>query len=145
MSAPLRLPAATLLDTGPLVAFLNRSDRHHVWAAERLAEIEPPLLTCESVVSEACFLLRRLPDGPRAVLELVRRGLVAPGFRLDEESEPVGRLMARFADQPMSLADACLVRMAELHAGSRVLTLDRHFKIYRMHGRRVVPALMPPG
>ena len=67
-----------VMDTGPLVAFLNRNDRHHQWAREQLEHIEPPLISCEPVLSEACFLLRRLDGGPSAVLELVRRGLIAP-------------------------------------------------------------------
>jgi len=132
-----------LLDTGPLVAFLNRRDRFHAWAVAQLAEIEPPLLTCEAVLSEACFLLRHDPVGPDAVLELVHDNLVQVGFHLQAEIVALRRLVRRYSQVPMSLADACLVRLAELHAGSVLLTLDSDFKIYRMHGRQVVPTLMP--
>jgi len=134
---------AALLDTGPLVAFLNRRDRFHAWAVAQLAEIEPPLLTCEAVLSEACFLLRHDPAGPDAVLELVHDDLVQVGFHLQTEIVALRRLVRRYSQVPMSLADACLVRLAELHAGSVLLTLDSDFKIYRMHGRQVVPTLMP--
>lgn len=131
-----------LLDTGPLVALLNRRDRHHAWAAEALAALEPPLLTCEAVLSEACFLVRRSPGGSPAVLELVARGLVEVPFRLADESGPVLALLRRFADVPMSLADAALVRLASLTGGT-VLTLDRDFVVYRLHGRQRVPTWMP--
>jgi predicted nucleic acid-binding protein len=132
-----------LLDTGPLVAFLNRRDRFHVWALRELNEIEPPLHTCEAVLSEACFLLRHNPAGQAAVLELVRDGLLQIGFDLQTEITSLCRLLRRYRERRISLADACLVRMAELHTGSIVLTLDSDFKIYRMNGRQVVPTRMP--
>jgi predicted nucleic acid-binding protein len=134
---------SVLLDTGPLVAFLNRGDRHHGWARSELGRVTPPLLTCEAVVSEACFLLRRLPDGPYAVLELVRRGLLSTAFDLGREAALVQKLLARYAEVPMSLADACLVRLAEINPASFVLTLDSDFALYRMHGRQVIPVRMP--
>jgi predicted nucleic acid-binding protein len=102
-----------------------------------------PLLTCEAVVSETCFLLRHARGGPSAVLELIDRGALRIAFRLEDNVGAVGRLMARYASVPMSLADACLVRMAEQHSDSRVLTLDRDFRLYRKHGRHAIPAIMP--
>ncbi|MHC4470166.1 MAG: type II toxin-antitoxin system VapC family toxin [Planctomycetota bacterium] len=133
-----------LLDTGPLVAFLNRRDTFHDWVSEFLTTVSPPLLTCEAVVTEACFILRRLEGGPRAALDLVARGIVRPTFRLEQEIEAVSSLVKRYADVPMSLADACLVRMTELERASKVLTLDRDFRIYRRNRRRVIPVIMPP-
>ncbi len=133
-----------VVDTGPLVAFLNRRDRHHSWAISQLAQIEPPLATCEAVVTEACHLLRSAPGGAGAVLELVHRGLLSLPFQLAAETDPVSRLMARYSNVPMSLADGCLVRLMELKAESTLLTLDSDFTVYRMHGRRVIPVLMPP-
>ena len=103
----------------------------------------PPLLTCEAVLSEACFLLRGLASGPEAVLDAVRRGAVETPFRLADHAHRVGQLMAKYAQMPMSLADACLVCMAELHAESTVFTMDSDFRIYRKHGRTVIPVLMP--
>lgn len=132
-----------LLDTGPLVAFLNRHDGHHRFASEALGSIPPPLFTCEAVISEACFLVRNLEGGPGAVLEMVKRGIVLPSFRLDAEISAVDQLMRKFRDVPMSFADACLVRMAELDADVKVLTLDRDFRIYRRNRRQVVPVIMP--
>ena len=112
-------------------------------ATGRLAELPVPLLTCEAVVSETCFLLRHARGGPSAVLELLDRGALRIAFRLEDNVGAVGRLMARYASVPMSLADACLVRMAEQHPDSRVLTLDRDFRLYRKHGRHAIPAIMP--
>lgn len=132
-----------LLDTGPLVALLNRRDFHHRWARDRFAEIEPPLLTCEPVLTEACHLLRSCPGGPGTLLDFLGRGVLEVPFVLAREVDPVQRLHKRYADRPMSLADACLVRMAELHAGSAVLTVDSDFAVYRIHGRRVIPVILP--
>lgn len=134
-----------IVDTGPLVALLNKADRHHVWAKERFAEIEPPLLTCEAVVVEACHLLRHQVHGERIMLDILSRGAVEIDFALQEEVLPVQRLRIRYASVPMDLADACLVRMAEIHDGSVVLTLDSDFAIYRIHGRRFIPTLRPDG
>ena len=132
-----------LLDTGPLVAFLNRRDRYHKWAIGQWERCAPPLLTCEAVVAEACFLLRNLHGGSRSVIELVKRGVVAVAFDLQAEAAPIARLMTRYADVPMSLADACLVRMTELQEDSLVLTMDQDFHVYRRHGRQAVHARMP--
>jgi predicted nucleic acid-binding protein len=134
-----------LLDTGPLVAFLNRRDRFHGWALDEMNQVEPPLWSCEAVLSEACFLLRHDHAGPAAVLGLVRGGLLQVGLDVQEEIVGLCRLQARYRDRRISLADACLVRMAELHPGSVVLTLDSDFRVYRMNGRQVVPTRMPAG
>lgn len=132
-----------LLDTGPLVALLDRRDHFHRWARTHFADIEPPLLTCEAVLAEACHLLHNQEGGVTAVLDLLGRGAVKVAFSLEEQASPVQALLIRYVNVPISLADACLVRMAELHAGSPVFTVDSDFSIYRMHGRRVVPTIRP--
>lgn len=132
-----------LLDTGPLVALINRRERHHAWAAERFGELAPPLETCEAVLSEACFLLRRYAGGADAVMALLERGVIAPSFRLAPEHRRVRRLLKRYRETPMSLADACLVRMSERTPDSVVMTLDTDFTIYRRHGREVIPLITP--
>lgn len=131
-----------LVDTGPLVALLDRRDKFHDWATAQLAGREAPLWTCEPVLTEAVHLLRHI-HGEQALLELVRRGLVTTQFRLDDEVARVAKLMARYDNVPMSLADACLVRMAEQHADSSIMTLDSDFRIYRKHGRQVIATIMP--
>lgn len=132
-----------IVDTGPLVAFLNTRDTWHEWAVAQLAAIEPPIETCEAVVSEAAFLLRGDPRGGDALLELIERNLVVCSFHLDDALEHVRRLMKRYQDVPMSLADACLVRMTEERRASKVLTLDSDFRRYRRLGRQVIPLISP--
>jgi len=134
---------AIVVDTGPLVALLNRRERFHSWVVEAMDVIEPPIFTCDAVLSEACFLLRDTEGGPDAVLELVARGIVRSDFHVMEEVESLRALMKKFASVPMSLADACLVRMTELNQRSVVLTLDSDFRIYRRNKRQVVPTRMP--
>lgn len=132
-----------LLDTGPLVAFLDARERNHPWASEVFAFLEPPLYTCESVISEALFLLRAHERGPIAVLEMVDRGLIDIGFSLAFEVGPIRKLMKKYAAVPMSLADACLVRMSELEPDCAVLTLDSDFHLYRRNRRNVIPVIEP--
>ncbi len=132
-----------LIDTGPLVAFLNRRDHQHGWTVKALEELEAPLLTCEAVLSEACFLLRKTPSGADAVMQLVARGLIRVPFHFDNEAPAIRKLLARYADVPMSFADACLVRMAEQFPSALLLTLDRDFKLYRRNGRQTIPVATP--
>ena len=134
---------ARLVDTGPLVAFLNRRDRHHAWSVEALGGVRPPLETCEAVLSEACFLLRKAPGGADSLMELVERELIVLRFDAKAEIAAVRRLLARYAEVPMSFADACLVRMSEQRASCRLLTLDSDFRRYRRHGRQTIPLLAP--
>ena len=133
-----------VVDAGPLAALVNSRDRYHEWACSRFAEIVPPILTCEAVLSEACFLVRRGHRGVEGVLGLVDRGVVQVGLGLREQFGEVSALMRRYANVPMSLADACLVRMSELASDRIVFTLDRDFRIYRRHCRQVIPLLIPP-
>lgn len=132
-----------IVDTGPIVALLNRRDHYHSWAREVLDTLEPPIFTCESVVSEACFLLRGLAGGPDAVLDLLLADVVKIDFRLSSEIVPLRGLMRKFANVPMSLADACLVRMTELEPQSVIVTLDSDFRVYRRNRRQVIPTIMP--
>ncbi len=132
-----------VVDTGPLVALLNRRDHHHAWTRELLDAVPPPLYTCEPVISEACFLLGRIRGGQEALLTLLANGIIRVEFRLEPELEAVRKLLEKFAGVPMSLADACLVRMTELDAASVVVTLDSDFQVYRRNRRQVVPVIMP--
>jgi len=133
-----------LLDTGPLVAFLDQRDPYHAWARDAFAEMMPPLLTCEAVVSEACHLAQRAGQPVYTVFELFNRGAVRLAFRLDNEIPQIASLLERYADVPMALADACLVRMSEMVTGSTVFTMDSDFRVYRRHRREPIPLLIPP-
>ena len=132
-----------IIDAGPIVAFLNRHDNWHEWVMKQLSEIQAPLLTCESVISEACFLLRKLRNGQGKVLELLLREFIVIPFRLENETGPVSKLMKRYKDLSIPLADACLVRMSEQYGESMIMTLDKEFRIYRKHGRQIIPTIMP--
>ena len=112
-----------LLDTGPLVAFLKQQDQFHHWVIAELNDIEQPLLTCEAVIAEACFLLSRTYAGEETIMSLIEDGFIQIPFRIEEEITVIKEFLIRYHSVPMSLADACLVRMAEQHAGSCVLTL----------------------
>lgn len=134
-----------LLDTGPWVALHCRDERHHGWAVEQFASHAAPFVTCEAVVTETCFLLARGGFDPAKALALVERGVVRVGMALGEEAGAVRKLFERYDNVPASLADACLIRLAELYDACRVLTLDSDFHVYRRHGRKVIALLRPDG
>ena len=131
------------VDAGPIVALINRDDAHHAWARAQFSHCPVPLLTCDAVLSESFFLLRQAAGGVATLIALLRRGAVVSQFDLAANMEPVTALMEKCADVPMSLADACLVRLSELHAGARVFTLDSDFRLYRRHGRQAIPLVAP--
>lgn len=132
-----------LLDTGVLIAYLKSQDNFHAWAVSQWQLIEPPFLTCEAVIVEACFLLRNTYNGAARVFTLMEADVIKIPFRLEEESKAVAELMSRYQSVPMSLADGCLVRMSELYANSEILTLDSDFLIYRRHRNTVIPVILP--
>jgi predicted nucleic acid-binding protein len=132
-----------IIDTGVLVAFLMSRDKFHDWAVNSLTNIEYPLLTCEAVLTEVCFLLQRVHSGSNKALQLVKQGYIDVSFCLDQEIEAVEMLMQRYESVPMSLADACLVRMSEIYPNSSILTLDSDFTIYRKHRHQIIPLIMP--
>ena len=132
-----------IVDTGPLVAFLDRAEQHHRWVVERIGELDAPLLVCEPVLAEAMYLLSRYAKAQEALLELVQHGALRVAFRIDENVGVLRKLLQKYRDIPMSLADACIVRMAEMHDRHSVLTLDSDFLIYRRHGRSSLALIHP--
>lgn len=121
-----------LLDTGPLVALLSKHDDNHARARELFGACSPPLRTCEAVIAEACFLMRRAhPDGPAEVVALARKGVYQIGISLDEHWPEIEALLDKYSGQPVSLADAALIRCAEIHNEPRILTFDSDFTVYR--------------
>ena len=135
------MPKSCIIDSGALVALLDPREEYHVWAREAFAHQPLPWLTCECVLSEALFLLHE--PHARALDQLLRGGHLRLALNLADELLHVLDLRAKYADIPMSLADACLVRMSETLPAPVVLTTDADFKIYRRHSRQVVPCLMP--
>ena len=125
-----------LLDTGVIVALLDRSERSHAACVEVMTDLAAPLVTCEAVIAEACYLLRRLRGAPDAVLANVERGVFQVPFRLDATVGAIRVLMKRYASVPMDLADACLVHLADTLETGAILTLDSDFGVYRWRRRR---------
>jgi predicted nucleic acid-binding protein len=134
---------AAIVDTGPLVAFLDRAERHHHWVVTQVDRLDPPLLVCEPVLAEAMHLLARFPRGQDALYELSDNGALRIAFRIDEHLGALKRLQQKYRDQPMSLADACVVLMAETHERHVVFTLDSDFAVYRKHGRLPLSLIAP--
>jgi len=132
---------SVLVDAGFLVALLNRRDAFHHWAVAQAAEHTPPWHSCESVLSEAFHLLESA--GAPSLSELLSREALLSDFDLTENLEPTLKLMQKYSNIPMSLADACLVRMTEILPDPVLLTTDADFRVYRRSGRQIVPSLMP--
>ena len=129
----------TILDTGPLVALLNKRDRHHEWAKEAFARVEPPVWTCEAVITEASHLLGK----PGEILEMVAGRNLRIGLDVEEQAPAIAALVAKYGKR-MDLADACIVRMSELTKRCVVMTTDREdFSFYRRNGRDVIPLIAP--
>jgi uncharacterized protein len=121
-----------LLDTGPLVALLSKHDANHARARRLFAECVPPFRSCEAVVTEACFLMRKVhAAGPAEVVALGRRGVYNVAISLEEHWANIEGLLRKYGDQPISLADACLIRCAEIHQEARIFTFDGDFRVYR--------------
>ena len=125
-------PPGVLLDTGPLVALLSANDRNHDRARRVFAECAPPLRCCEAVVAEACFLMRKVhASGPAEVVALGARGLYEIALSVQDHWTSIEALLKKYANRPISLADACLIRCAEVHDDARLLTFDSDFRVYR--------------
>jgi predicted nucleic acid-binding protein len=130
-----------IADTGLLVAFGNRKDRHHAWAVEIAERITEPLLTCDAVLAETAFHLA----SSSLVLEFVREGLVRPAFVMGEHLSRLMELASRFADRRPDLADLCLIRLSELHPEYPVITTDiNDFRVYCRGRREAIPLVHPP-
>ncbi len=132
-----------IADTGPLVAYFDRRDLHHDWAVHQMKTLAAPLLVCESVLTEALFLLGRRQATSDALVALVEREILRVDFHLGDHVAMVRALMLKYRDTPMSLAGACIVRMSEMSSRHAVLTLDTDFSVYRRFGREPLPLVAP--
>ena len=131
-----------LLDTSCIVALLDRSERHHRQAVEVVSASDSPLITCEAVIAESCYLLREFKGAAEAVLENVDRGIFVVPYRLSGSAADVLKLMKKYANVPMDFADGCLVDMASDYQTGRILTLDADFRIYRWSKNRPFDLLL---
>ena len=138
------MPRAAIVDAGPLVAFLDRSERRHAWTVGQIRELEAPLLTCEPVLAEAMFLLSGLTRAQESLFDMLAKGALRIAFQVGEHLEPLRALHRKYRDRPISLADACVVRMAELFDRHQVFTLDSDFSVYRKNGRQALDLISPP-
>lgn len=121
-----------LLDTGPLVALLSKADANHERAKRLFGACLPPLRCPEAVLAEACFLMRKVhAAGPAEVLALGRKGVYELSISIEKHWANLEALLKKYADNPISLADACLIRSAEIHDEPRILTFDADFLVYR--------------
>jgi predicted nucleic acid-binding protein len=131
-----------IADTGFLVAFANRNDRHHEWAVSVAERVSEPLLTCEAVLAEVAFHLQSVP----LALAMLQEGLVVLAFDCREHLPQLTALAERYADRHPDLADLCLIRMSELHPRHSVITVDQSdFRVYRRNKREAIPLICPPG
>ena len=132
-----------LLDTGVIVALLDRSERHHARCVQALESLDQPLATCEAVIAESCYLLRGLPGAPETVLANVEQGIFQIPFQLNRAAAVIRAILRKYRDLPADFADACLIHMAdELETGD-ILTLDSDFARYRWRRNRAFQMLIP--
>ncbi len=131
-----------IFDTGPLVAWFCPRDKHHDWACKTFSEIPAGGLICEAVLAEVCHLVPKDGIARSKVLEFVERGGLTPVY-LGGELPALRDLLNRYADAPMDFADACIVRLTELHAGSTVCTTDGDFRFFRKNGHEPISLLAP--
>jgi predicted nucleic acid-binding protein len=124
--------SGVLLDTGPLVALLSKNDASHDRARRMFAECAPPFRCCEAVVAEACFLMRRVhAAGPADVVGLAARGVYTIALSATDHWTGIEALLKKYANRPISFADACLIQCAEIHDEGRIATFDSDFSVYR--------------
>lgn len=135
------MAASALVDAGFLVALISRHDAFHGWAVSQTPNFPPPWITCEAALSEASHLLGR--GGTQGLGLMLRRGALVCGFRFADDMDAVLKLLEKYADAPISFADACLVRMTETLNDSMLLTTDADFRVYRRHGRQTIPCVLP--
>lgn len=133
---------SAIIDTGAIVGLLDRNDSHHEEARTRLAALPRPWLTCEAVLSETHFLLSRFKLGSERLGELLARNAVVIGYSMRGDEAAIISLLRKYASVPITVADACLLRMCDLDHRARLLTFDSDFKIYRLGGRKLVPLAM---
>jgi predicted nucleic acid-binding protein len=132
-----------IIDAGPLVALLDTDDQFHAWAKLAISRLDPPLTSCDAVLSEACFRLSSHASAISKLRQLVEQGILTSDFMSHAKLPAVFALMEKYANVPMSFADACLVCMVEDNQGATVLTADHHFTIYRQQRRRIIPLIAP--
>lgn len=122
---------AVLLDTGVIVASLDRSERHHQVCAAAIQEATSPLVTCEAVIAESCYLVRNMKGAAEAVIANVAAGIFQIPFSLKQSAQEVAHILRKYRDGGIDFADACLIHLAEDLRIADILSLDSDFQHYR--------------
>jgi predicted nucleic acid-binding protein len=130
------------LDAGPIVALLNRADQYHETCAKFFTTNSCEFITCEPAITEACFILRSKPKAVEDVLRNIKGGQFEIAYSLSARAKELARLVSKYADRPMSLADACLVDLAEINQTGQIVTLDADFEVYRWGRNRPFELLL---
>jgi predicted nucleic acid-binding protein len=141
------MKAEALIDTGAILALLDRTDRWHRICVDAFAQLRLPLVTSEAVLTELFHLVGDNCHEMESAWRLVRSGAIVLAAIDDPELPHLQALMSRYADRPMDFADATLVYLARREGLSTIFTVDRaDFDTYRIEGRRrfrVLPAGRP--
>lgn len=120
-----------LLDTGVIVALLDRSESSHAVCAEEVQDLEAPMITCEAVITESCYLLRNVSGACETIIDNVNGGIFQIPLQLSRDTVGVKQILRKYSDRKIDLADACLIRLADEFETADILTLDRDFAVYR--------------
>jgi len=132
-----------LLDTGVIVAWLDRSEHYHAHCVRVLEDLEQPLVTCEAVIAESCYLLCTIHGAPETVLANVEQGVFQIPFQLTSAASTIRSILHKYRDVPADLADACLIHLADELETGEILTLDSDFARYRWRRNRPFQPLIP--
>ena len=126
-----------IIDTGAILALLDRNDQWHQTCTDAFSQLRLPLLTSEAVLTEVFHLIGDTDREVRAAWKFVRSGALAVSSITDADLPSLDVLMHQYRDRPMDFADATLVRIAEREVLSLILTIDHNdFETYRIQGRR---------
>jgi predicted nucleic acid-binding protein len=137
--------ASVLLDTGAILAILNRQDRWHVRCVRALSQLHTPLLTSEAVLTEVLYMVSAYAHTVETAWSFIRSGTLTLGTITDADFAALARLMHRYRDRPMDFADATLVHLAQRESLTTILTVDvSDFQTYRIDGRRAFRILPGP-
>jgi|SRR5579871_586715 len=141
------MTANALVDTGALLAVLDRTDHRHAVCVDTLRQLRLPLITSQAVLTELFHLAGGSPNEMEAVWKFIRSGAVLLATIEHHELPQIHALMSRYRDRPMDFADATLVHLAKRESLSTIFTVDHaDFETYRIEGGRrfrVLPAKRP--
>jgi len=126
-----------LIDTGAILAVLDKSDRWHTPCQEAIRQLRYPLLTTEAVLAELFHMVGDSPSRKETTWQFLRSGTIMLASIQDSELHHIHTLMSQYADRPMDFADATLVYLAIRESVETIVTVDQtDFSVYRIGGKR---------